>query len=63
MIPGNPLLALHNVICTPHVAAATSDVVLRVSTTSAHNVIAYLRGGSYDPDNLANSAIIQASGK
>jgi D-3-phosphoglycerate dehydrogenase / 2-oxoglutarate reductase len=40
----NPLLALDNVILTPHVAGVTRNAALRVATMTAHNVVDVLAG-------------------
>jgi D-3-phosphoglycerate dehydrogenase / 2-oxoglutarate reductase len=50
--PRHPLLALDNVICTPHVAGSTKGSLLRVGTIAATNIVRHLRGEAPDPDNL-----------
>jgi D-3-phosphoglycerate dehydrogenase len=40
----NPLLALDNVLLTPHVAGVTQNAALRVATTTARNVVDALEG-------------------
>ena len=52
--PANPLLALPNVLVTPHVAAATTDAAARMGTIAANNIISYLRGEIYDRRNFLN---------
>jgi D-3-phosphoglycerate dehydrogenase len=41
--PKNPLLALDNVICTPHIAGATKESLLRTGTIAAANIVRHLR--------------------
>jgi D-3-phosphoglycerate dehydrogenase len=60
--PKNPLLALPNVIFTSHVAAAAQETVIGVSVMAAQNIVAYLTGGHYEADSLANPAVIGSSG-
>ncbi len=55
---GNPLFALGNVICTPHVAGATDGSLLRVGTMAAANIVRHLRGEPPDPANLVNTALL-----
>jgi D-3-phosphoglycerate dehydrogenase len=40
----NPLLALPNVICTSHTAAASQETVVRVATTAARSIVEHLKG-------------------
>ena len=49
---GNPLLALENVIVTPHVAGVTRNAALRVATMTAQNVVAALAGRALPPGHL-----------
>jgi D-3-phosphoglycerate dehydrogenase len=42
----NPLLALPNVICTSHVAAAARETVVRVATMAARSIVEHLKGHS-----------------
>ncbi|MBN2646026.1 MAG: phosphoglycerate dehydrogenase [Desulfuromonadaceae bacterium] len=43
--PDNPLLSRDNVICTPHLRAATVDAQINVTCQAAHQVINFLRSG------------------
>jgi D-3-phosphoglycerate dehydrogenase len=52
----HPLLAFPNVICTPHIAGLTRDAKKRVSTITAANVLACLRGERPDPANVVTTA-------
>jgi D-3-phosphoglycerate dehydrogenase / 2-oxoglutarate reductase len=49
--PGHALLKLDNVICTPHIAGATRESLLRVGTIAATNIVRHLRGEAPDPAN------------
>ena len=51
---GNPLFSMSNVICTPHISAATSGAGARMGTIAAESIIHYLRGEIYDRQNLMN---------
>lgn len=53
--PSGPLLALPNVLCTPHVAAYTTDAGAQMGIICARNIISYLRGEVYDPENFINA--------
>jgi D-3-phosphoglycerate dehydrogenase len=59
--PRNPLFALTNVICTPHIAAATADAALRMGTIASNNIISYLRGEIYDASNFLTPAVFSHS--
>ncbi|BCR03392.1 D-3-phosphoglycerate dehydrogenase [Desulfuromonas versatilis] len=43
--PDNPLLALDQVICTPHLRAATVDAQINVTMQAARQVVAFLQKG------------------
>lgn len=57
----NPLFALPNVLVTPHVAAATTDAMLRMGTIAANNILSYLRGEVYDRRNFLNPEVIKSA--
>ncbi len=44
--PGNPLLALDNVICTPHLGASTDEAQVNVARAILDQVAAYLQTGT-----------------
>lgn len=48
----NPLLALDNVILTPHVAGVTRNAALQVATITARNVVEILAGRPLPPGHL-----------
>ena len=48
----NPLLALDNVILTPHVAGVTRNAALRVATMTAQNVVNALAGKALPPGHV-----------
>ena len=50
----NPLFTLPNVIVTPHIAAVTTDAMMRMGTIAADNIICWLRGEVYDQRNFLN---------
>ena len=53
--PANPLLALENVVATPHSSGFTEDHLYKSSVAVAEQVLAVLRG--MRPDNLVNPDI------
>lgn len=53
--PAHPLLALDNVLLTPHVAALTRESVARMSIGSAQAILQLMRGEQ--PDHLANPEV------
>jgi D-3-phosphoglycerate dehydrogenase len=55
--PANPLFALPQVIVTPHIAAATTDAMVRMGTIAANNINSWLRGEVYDPRNFLNPQV------
>jgi D-3-phosphoglycerate dehydrogenase len=55
----NPLFALPNVLVTPHIAAATTDAMVRMGTIAASNIISYLRGEVYDKRNFLNPEVFR----
>lgn len=59
--PANPLFALPNVLVTPHVAAATTDAMVRMGTIAANNIICYLRGEVYDRRNFLNPEVLRGA--
>ncbi len=50
--PDNPLLALDNVILTPHVAGVTRNAALQVATITARNVVDALAGRPLPPAHV-----------
>lgn len=56
---GNPLFALPNVLVTPHIAAATTDAMVRMGTIAAANIIGYLRGEVHDHRNFLNPQVFR----
>jgi D-3-phosphoglycerate dehydrogenase len=53
--PDHPLLALDNVILSPHFASFTHEGVMRMSMDSAEQVLMVLRGER--PPNLVNPVV------
>jgi len=57
----NPLFALPNVLVTPHIAAATTDAMVRMGTIAASNIISYLRGEVYERRNFLNPQVFRGA--
>jgi len=57
--PGNPLFALPNVLCTPHIASSTTRAAAQMGVIAANNIVSYLRGEVYDPRNFINPAVFK----
>jgi len=57
----NPLFSLPNVLVTPHIAAATTDAMMRMGTIAASNIISYLRGKVYERRNFLNPAVFKGA--
>lgn len=55
--PANPLFALPQVIVTPHIAAATTDAMVRMGTIAANNINSWLRGEVHDRRNFLNPQV------
>lgn len=55
----NPLFRLPNVLVTPHIAAMTTDAMVRMGTVAANNIISYLRGELYDRRNFLNPEVFK----
>ena len=53
--PTNPLFALPNIICTPHIASYTAASVLRMQVMACQQIAMALRGER--PGNLVNAAV------
>jgi D-3-phosphoglycerate dehydrogenase len=46
VLPDNPLLGVENIVCTPHLGAATSEAQENVAVDIAHQIVAYLTEGT-----------------
>lgn len=53
----NPLFGMQNVIVTPHIAAVTTDAMMRMGTIAANNIICWLRGEVHDPRSFLNPEV------
>jgi D-3-phosphoglycerate dehydrogenase len=56
--PGHPLLALGNVIVTPHAAFYSEPAIAELAAKAARNVLCVLRGGV--PATLVNPAVLES---
>jgi D-3-phosphoglycerate dehydrogenase len=45
-LPDNPLLGVENIVCTPHLGAATAEAQENVAVDIAHQIVAYLIEGT-----------------
>jgi D-3-phosphoglycerate dehydrogenase len=52
VIGGNPLLALDNVVCTPHIGFVELDTYERYFDAAIDNILAFASG---QPTNVVNS--------
>lgn len=59
----SPLLALPNVICTPHIASTTTDSAMQLGTIASSNIVSYLRGEIYDARNCLNPEVLAGRGR
>jgi D-3-phosphoglycerate dehydrogenase len=58
MVEPPPMVALENLIVTPHVAASTAEGLRRMAMDAAGNVVDYL-AGTPDLDAIVNPEILQ----
>jgi len=59
-LPGNPLLAMRNVILTPHSAGMTREGAARIAKACAQNVLDGLHG-RLDPGNVVNPETLESA--
>ena len=59
--PKNPLIYLDNVICTPHVAAMTTDAMARMGAIAATHIVGYVQRGECDTKNVVNPAVLKSA--
>jgi len=59
MVKTPPMLALENLIVTPHVAASTAEGLRRMAWDSAGNVLDFLSGRG-DRDAVVNVEVLPA---
>jgi D-3-phosphoglycerate dehydrogenase len=57
---GNPLFALPNLLCTPHISSATTHAAAQMGIIAANNIVSYLRGEVYDPRNFINPQVFKS---
>ena len=60
MVTPPPLLALPNVVVTPHVAASTAQGLRRMAVNAAENVVAFF-DGRMDPDAMINPEALRGA--
>lgn len=56
----SPLLAMSNVICTPHIASSTTGSMKQLATIACNNILSWLRGEVYDAQNFVNPEVMKA---
>lgn len=56
--PDSPLLALDNIILTPHMGGSTPDALAAVSRMAAENALDYLDGRAPDPARCFNPEVL-----
>jgi D-3-phosphoglycerate dehydrogenase len=57
---GDPLLAMDNVVITPHIGALTVKTARSASAAAARNIIDVLSGNPLDPRVVVNPAVLRA---
>lgn len=55
------MLALENLVVTPHVAASTTEGLHRMAWDSAGNVLEFLAGGRFDRDAVINKEVLPST--
>jgi len=55
--PKNPLLSMTNVICTPHIAAATTDANTQMGIIASQNIVSWMKGEVFDAANFVNPQV------
>jgi D-3-phosphoglycerate dehydrogenase len=58
--PGSPLLALDNIVLTPHMGGSTPDALAAVAIMAAENVLGFLGGHPPDPSWCFNPRVLGA---
>lgn len=57
--PKNPLFALPNVLCTPHIGSTTTGASAQMGVIMSQNILCWLRGEVYDPANFINPQVMK----
>jgi D-3-phosphoglycerate dehydrogenase len=58
--PDHPILAMDNVVLTPHVAGSTLQSARRTGNTAVDNIFKFFDGEPLDPRMVANPAVLTA---